>query len=144
MYADEVAFNQVNLVAYYGFENNLDCTNNATYNLTAQNPAENTYETGIIGQSRKFLGNPVYNDAIGQAINYGEFTIMAWGKNEINQSGFDFATVYELGASFLCKKKTKSFKTDTQVMQQHFRRRFYIYKPYFGMGTSHCDRKKKL
>lgn len=111
MYADEVAFNPTNLVAYYGFENNLDCTNDATYNLTAQNPAENTYETGIIGQSRKFLGNPVYNDAIGQAINYGEFTIMAWEKTNVNQSGADFATVYELGSSLYARRRQSLFKT---------------------------------
>ena len=111
MYVDEVAFNPTNLVAYYGFENNLDCTNNSAYNLTAQNPAENTYETGIIGQSRRFLYNPVYNDAIGQAINYGEFTIMAWEKTNVNQSGLDFATVYELGASLYARRRQSLFKT---------------------------------
>lgn len=110
MYADEVAFNPANLVAYYGFENNLDCTNNATFNLTAENPAENTYESGIIGQSRRFLGNPVYNDAIGQAMNYGEFTIMAWEKTNVNQSGLDFATVYELGGSLYARRRQSLFK----------------------------------
>ncbi|MCO6173678.1 T9SS type A sorting domain-containing protein [Flavobacterium sp. NRK F10] len=111
MYADAMAFDATDLVAYYGFENNLDCTNNSNYNLTAQDPANSYYNPGVIGQSREFTNNPVYNDVLGSAIDNGEFTIMVWEKINLLQSGTDYATVFELGSSLYARRRQSLFRT---------------------------------
>ena len=112
-YADEMAFDATDLVAYYGFENNLDCSNNNMYNLTANVSTENTYEVGVIGQSRKITNNPLFSDAIASAIETGDFTIMYWDKQNVNQSDTsnNYPTSVELGGSLYARKRQGTFKT---------------------------------
>uniref|UniRef100_UPI004049B43A LamG-like jellyroll fold domain-containing protein n=1 Tax=Flavobacterium sp. TaxID=239 RepID=UPI004049B43A len=105
-YVDEVAFNPANLIAYYGFENNLDSANNSLFNLTAQNTTQNVYEPGVVGQSRRFTTNPAYNDILGGSLNLGEFTIMAWEKTNVNQSAADFATIFETNGSLYTRRRS--------------------------------------
>ncbi|WP_445715232.1 LamG-like jellyroll fold domain-containing protein [Flavobacterium sp.] len=108
-YADEIAFNNTDLLAYYGFENDLTCTNNPLLNLTAQITTQNTYEAGVVGLSRKFQSNPVYNDVLGASLDLDDFTIMAWEKTNINQNATDFATVFETNGSLYVRRRQNSF-----------------------------------
>ncbi len=106
MYVNETPYNGTDLVAYYGFENNLDCTNNPMYNLTAENPNVNNYSGGVIGQSRRLQYNPVYNNVIGADINNSSFTIMAWDRlNEMNIPVSDYATIVEYGGSVYARRR---------------------------------------
>ncbi|MGV7108035.1 LamG-like jellyroll fold domain-containing protein [Flavobacterium sp. U410] len=111
LYADAMAFDATDLVAYYGFDGNLNCANNAQYNLTASNPADNYYVTGVIGQAREFTSNAAYNDILGQVIDNNEFTIMVWEKRNAAQSSTDYATIFELGGSLYARRRQSNFKT---------------------------------
>lgn len=111
LYADAMAFDATDLVAYYGFDGNLNCANNTQYNLTASNPQDNYYVTGVIGQAREFTSNAAYNDILGQAINTSEFTIMVWEKRNASQSTTDYATIFELGGSLYARRRQSNLKT---------------------------------
>ena len=108
MYANETPYNGTNLVAYYGFENNLDCINNSVYNLTAQNSNENTYEIGVLGQSRKIMANPLYNNVIGSDINHSAATIMFWEKKNSNNA--NYSSSFELGSSLYARQFSGFYK----------------------------------
>lgn len=111
LYADAMAFNATNLVAYYSFDGNLNCANNTQYNLTASNPQDDYYVAGVIGQAREFTSNAAYNDILGQAINTNEFTIMVWEKRNATQSVTDYATIFELGGSLYARRRQSNLKT---------------------------------
>lgn len=131
MYANETPYNGTDLVAYYGFENNLDCTNNSTYNLTAQNSTVNVYQAGIIGQSRKIEFNPIYNDVIGANINNSSFTIMAWERlNQVN-TATDYATTFEYGASAYIRRRQANLYLGYASSSSQFNEKFTHFGPLY-------------
>ncbi|MBD3723996.1 MAG: hypothetical protein IE891_04270, partial [Flavobacteriaceae bacterium] len=111
MYVDEVAFNSTDLVAYYGFENNLDCSNNSNLNLSVNNPSPTPFLTGVIGMARKIEYGPLFHNTLGSLIDKSEFSIMLWEK----QNSFEpepFASLYEWGGSHYLRRRTNPTVVD--------------------------------
>ncbi len=105
IYANEVAFNNTGLIAYYGFENNLNCSNNTNLTLSVDNPSATPYQAGVIGNSRNIQNGPLYHNTLASLISKSEFTIMLWERQNLNDTEA-YASVFEYGGSQYVRRRT--------------------------------------
>ena len=109
MFADEIAFNSNNLVAYYGFENTLNCANNSLYDLSAF--ASTPFVSGVIGQGRNIVGGAaLHNSNVGADIDKSSYTIMYWEKQNADDVPSNYATTLELnGGQYLRRRYDNTY-----------------------------------